>query len=309
MTFDARLPTMARLTGKAPCVGSRRAAEVCEGHTGRTSQGLILRTILSDEVASVRQIGRIKRREIVQTPVHNSNLPSWKVKREMPTDLGLIGQDIRTPRAAGVAGIVFALLLITSEVMIWLHVPSALEAQRVAVAQHSRGLAIALNLRPFAGIAFLWFMGVIRDRLGNLEDRFFATIFLGSGVLYLAMMFLSGAMAHAVLTLLATGSHTLITSSSYDLARQEVFGITAVYATRMAGVFMMSTSTLLMQTRIAPRWVAILGYMLALVLLLSAGTKPWLALAFPLWVMLVSKWMLHIRGQKTGADAATASHN
>lgn len=193
--------------------------------------------------------------------------------------------------------------------MIWLHVPSALEAQRVAVARHSRELAIALNLRPFAGIAFLWFMGVIRDRLGNLEDRFFATIFLGSGVLYVAMMFLSGAMAHAVLTLLATGSHTLITSSSYDLARQEVFGITAVYATRMAGVFMMSTSTLLMQTRIAPRWVAILGYMLALVLLLSAGTKPWLALAFPLWVMLVSKWMLHIRGQKTGADAATASHN
>ena len=69
------------------------------------------------------------------------------------------------------------------------------------------------------------------------------------------------------------------------------------------------TSTLLMQTRIAPRWVAILGYMLALVVLLSAGTKPWLALAFPLWVMLVSKWMLHVRGQETGADAATASHN
>lgn len=190
--------------------------------------------------------------------------------------------------------------------MIWLYVPSALEAQRSVVARHSRELAIALNLRPFAGIAFLWFMGVIRDRLGNAEDRFFATIFLGSGLLYVAMMFLSGAMAHAVLTLLATGSHTLITSSSYDLARQEVFGITAVYATRMAGVFMMSTSTILMQTRIAPRWVAILGYMLALVLLLSADTKRWLALAFPLWVMLVSKWMLHIRGQKLGANAGTA---
>jgi hypothetical protein len=193
--------------------------------------------------------------------------------------------------------------------MIWLQVPSALEAQRAAVARHSRELAIALNLRPFAGIAFLWFMGVIRERLGNLEDRFFATIFQGSGVLYVAMMFLSSAMAHAVVTLLVTGSYTLITSSSYDLARQEVFGIMAVYATRMAGVFMMSTSTLLMRTRIAPRWVAILGYMLALVLLLSAVTKPWLALAFPLWVMLVSKWMLHIRGEETGADAATASHN
>lgn len=226
----------------------------------------------------------------------------------MPTELALIGQDLRTPRAAGIAGILFGLLLITSEVMIWLHVPSASEAQRAVVVQHSRELTIALNLRPFAGIAFLWFMGVIRDRLGNLEDRFFATIFLGSGVLYVAMMFLSGAMAHAVLTLLATGSHILMTSSSYDLARQEVFGITAVYATRMAGVFMMSTSTILMQTRIAPRWIAILGYMLALVLLLSASTRTWLALAFPLWVMLVSQWMILPR-RKLQTDAATASHN
>ena len=210
----------------------------------------------------------------------------------MPTELARIGQHIRAPRAAGVAGIVFALLLITSDVMIWLYVPSASEAQRAMVARHARDLTIALNLRPFAGIAFLWFMGVIRDRLGNLEDQFFATIFLGSGVLYVAMMFLSGATAHAVLSLLTTGSPTLMTSSSYDLAREEVFGIGAIYATRMAAVFMTSTTTILLQTRIAPRWVAMLGYLLALVLLLSASYRIWLELAFPLWVMLVSRWML-----------------
>jgi hypothetical protein len=210
----------------------------------------------------------------------------------MPTKLELIGQDIRTPRAAGFAGIVFALLLITSDVMIWLYVPSPSEAQPTLVTRHSRELTIALNLRPFAGIAFLWFMGVVRGRLGDLEDRFFATIYLGSGLLYLAMMFLTGARAHAVITLLATGSHSLITSSSYDLARQEVFIVGAVYATRTAAVFMTSTSTVLMQTRVVPRWVAILGYALALVLLLSATYKIWLALAFPLWVMLVSNWMI-----------------
>jgi len=44
---------------------------------------------------------------------------------------------------------------------------------------------------PFAGIAFLWFIGVLRDRLGELEDRFFATVFLGSGLLFLAMLFAS----------------------------------------------------------------------------------------------------------------------
>jgi hypothetical protein len=42
--------------------------------------------------------------------------------------------------------------------------------------------AIALNLIPFAGIAFLWFLGVVRDRIGEREDRFFATVVLGSGL-------------------------------------------------------------------------------------------------------------------------------
>jgi hypothetical protein len=223
--------------------------------------------------------------------------------------LELIGQDIRTPRAAGVAGIVFALLLITSDVMIGLYVPSVSEAQPAVVTRHFRALTIALNLRPFAGIAFLWFMGVVRDRLGDLEDRFFATIYLGSGLLYVAMMFLNGARAYAVVTMLATGSQSLITSSSYDLARQEVFIVGAVYATRMAAVFMTTTSTVLMQTRIAPRWVAILGYALALVLLLSASYKIWLALAFPLWVTLVSNWMIRTSVGGFETDAATASHS
>jgi hypothetical protein len=39
-------------------------------------------------------------------------------------------------------------------------------------------VAIGLNLIPFAGIAFLWFIGVIRDRIGAHEDRFFATVLL-----------------------------------------------------------------------------------------------------------------------------------
>ena len=56
-----------------------------------------------------------------------------------------------------------------------------------------RLVAIALNLLPFAGIAFLWFIGVVRDRLGEGEDRFFATVFLGSGLLFVAMLFVSGA--------------------------------------------------------------------------------------------------------------------
>ena len=149
-----------------------------------------------------------------------------------------------------------------------------------------------MNLRPFSGIAFLWFIGVVRHRLGNLEDRFFATVFLGSGLLYVAMMFVSGAVAEAVLTLVATRSDAFLSSGSFDLAREEVFRITSIYATKMAGVFMISTSTIFTQTRVVPRWIAILGYGLALVLLLSAVHIRLLAVVFPLWVMIISVWIL-----------------
>jgi hypothetical protein len=202
-----------------------------------------------------------------------------------------IRQSIRTPRAAAVAGIVFALLLITSEVLVWTYVPSVVSAQAVQITRHSRELNFAMNLRPFSGIAFLWFVGVIRNRLGELEDRFFATVFLGSGLLYVAMMFMGGAVAEAVLAVLARSDASL-TSGSFDLAREEVFRITSIYATKMAGVFMISSSTIFTQTRIMPRWIAILGYGLALVLLLIAVHARLLAAVFPLWVMIISVWIL-----------------
>lgn len=213
-----------------------------------------------------------------------------------------IRQSIRTPAAAAVAGIVFAVLLITSEVLVWLYVPSVASAQAGVIARHSKELTLAINLRPFSGIAFLWFVGVIRNRLGDLEDRFFATVFLGSGLLYVAMMFVSGAVAEAVLTLLATRSDTFLSSGSFELAREEVFRITSIYATKMAGVFMISTSTIFTQTRVVPRWIAFLGYGLALVLLLSAVHIRLLAAVFPLWVMIVSVWIL-VRSGHSGAPS------
>lgn len=214
----------------------------------------------------------------------------------MTDEREVIRQSVRTPRAAAVAGIVFAVLLITSEVLAWVYVPSVSSAQAGEIVRHSRELTLAMNLRPFSGIAFLWFVGVIRNRLGDLEDRFFATVFLGSGLLYVAMMFVSGAVAEAVLTLLATRSDALLSSGSFDLAREEVFRITSIYATKMAGVFMISTSTIFTQTRVVPRWIAFLGYGLALVLLVSSVHIRLLAVVFPLWVMVISVWIL-IRGE------------
>jgi len=104
---------------------------------------------------------------------------------------------LRTPRAAAVAGIIFSVLLTAALVLLRVSVPAhpAVPGLWLTDSHHRAEVAIALNLVPFAGIAFLWFIGVLRDRIGEREDRFFATVFLGSGLLFVAMIFVAAAIA------------------------------------------------------------------------------------------------------------------
>ena len=117
-----------------------------------------------------------------------------------------------------------------------------------------RPVDLALTLLPFAGIAFLWFIGVVRDRLGAYEDRLFATVFLGSGLLFLALLFSSAALAGGILIAYggspAAGAAptALISSETYIFARAVTFVILNTYAIKMAGVFMIATGTLFLRT-------------------------------------------------------------
>ena len=201
-------------------------------------------------------------------------------------------QAMKTPRAAAIAGIVSSVLLTISQVLIRISIPSNPLGPALDVISHSKTISLALNLLPFAGISFLWFIAVVRDRLGELEDRFFATVFLGSGLLYIAMMFVSAALAGGLIRVLGSGTENLIRSGAYALSRAEIYQATQVYGIKMAGVFMISTCTISLRTRIVPRWMSVLGYALALLLLLSIGTIEWIPLVFPAWIFLVSVYIL-----------------
>jgi hypothetical protein len=221
----------------------------------------------------------------------------------MKQEPDLIRQRMRTPRAAAIAGILFSLLFITSLLMIWVSIPDNPLGPATAVIHHLKSLSFSLNLIPFAGIAFLWFMAVVRDHLGELEDRFFSTVFLGSGLLFIAMVFNATAAAGGILRVLSSGSEDLVRSGAYTLGRAEIAQTMHIYAMKMAGVFMITTSTISVQTRIFPRWMAFLGYLLALVLLLSVGVVEWIPLVFPLWVLLIS---IHILIQNTHKQTEAA---
>ncbi len=185
---------------------------------------------------------------------------------------------LRTPRAAGIAGIVFSLLLSASVVLIRLA-----NGDEADAAGAKQTLILGLNLVPFAGIAFLWFIGVVRDRIGQFEDRFFATVFLGSGLLFLAMLFTTAAIGGGIVVSARSSSDPLVT-----FGKQITYAIMNVYAMKMAGVFMISTSTILLRTSVLSRWLTYLGYVFALVLLITLTLWEWIILLFPLWILLLS---------------------
>jgi hypothetical protein len=204
----------------------------------------------------------------------------------------VIAARIRAPRAGAVAGILFSILLFISLVLIRLSVPASPEDPGTWLSHSVKPIRLALDLLPFAGIAFLWFMGVLRDRMGEHEDRFLATVFLGSGLLFLAMTFASSAATGGLLIAYEATPEKFMDSGTYTFARTLGYELANVYALRMAGVFMFSTCTLAIRIWIFPRWMALLGYALALFLLLSVGRLGWAPLVFPLWTLVVSVYVL-----------------
>ncbi len=198
------------------------------------------------------------------------------------------------PRVVAVSGIVFSVLYIASLVLIRLAVPADPTEPGVWLADPAfrNGVRIALNLVPFTGIAFLWFMAVLRNRIGLLEDRFFATVFLGSGLLFVAMLFAAVAVSRGLLDTFEPTSlpgpernlSTLVDGMAYAL--MNTFGM------RMAAVFMFVTSTIGLRTAVLSRWVSFVGFAFGLVLLLVITDFAWIALLFPWWVLLVSTYIL-----------------
>ena len=204
----------------------------------------------------------------------------------------LTRERLRTPKAAAVAGMLFSILVIAAFWLMWISVPADPQEPGSWLHRSASTVALALNLLPFSGIALLWFIAVLRDRLGQREDRFFATVFLGSGLLFLGMLFTAAAAVGAILIAFVAEPGQLINSATYHFARAIAFNILNVYMIKMAAVFMFTTSTLAIYTGLVPRSLAILGYVLALSLLFGSYYIRWSFLIFPLWVFLVSIYIV-----------------
>jgi hypothetical protein len=194
------------------------------------------------------------------------------------------GRRLRAPWAASVAGLLFSIMFTAALVLV-----------RSEPNQVSGSAAIVvggLYLAPFAGIMFLWFVAVIRDQIGEREDRFFATVFFGSGILFVALLFATAAVVSTPATILEFTGQATLSEDSQAILRGLAYTLLFAMATRAAAVFMIATATIGIRSGTFPRWFTLVGYLLGLVLLLAVSFVDWSILVLPAWVAVTSLFIL-----------------
>ena len=208
--------------------------------------------------------------------------------RDSADGSGVMHARLRTPRAAGIAGVLFSVLLFAVFLLMRHSVPRDPLETGAWLHTGATNVVIALNLVPFAGVAFLWFVGALRDKLGQREDQFFATVFLGSGLLLLAMLFAAAAVVGAIILAFHAAPEVLVNSATFHFGRGLAYGMINIYVVKTASVFMITTSTIGVYTGLTPRWLALGGYVVAAILLVGSYYFDWSLVVFPVWVLLVS---------------------
>ena len=195
----------------------------------------------------------------------------------------------RSLRAAGVAGILFAVLYTASLLLLLGRQPANASVAALAawIQENEQRWYVGLQMIPFAGIAFLWFVATIRNRIGRREDQFLATVFIGSGLLFVAMTFVGGAAAAAPVTLKSL-SGIAVDADAATIGRGIAYALYFVYGIKMAAVFILVSSTIGLRSGALPRWFCLLGYPTAVALLLVVFVSEYIVFVFPIWVTATS---------------------
>jgi hypothetical protein len=208
--------------------------------------------------------------------------------------------------AAALAGIAAAVLFTLAAYLLARQpgvVSASTDRSWYADADHRFTVMVGLNLAPLGVIAFLWFMAVIRRRLGDREDRFFATVFLGSGLAF-AMLVTTAAVAAATPTLVVRfGDQSTPDRTTVVVAHALWFGLWGVSASRLVGVFMVATSTVGLRFGAFPRWLSLFGLVLGAVLGITGAFVGPLDFLFPVWLIVVSSTLLLTRRGRDPEEA------
>ena len=204
--------------------------------------------------------------------------------------------NIRSAESAAIAGVLYSILTIAALLLLRTFPSDAGQLNILTAwfddAENRRNLIIGMNLAAVSAVAFLWFVAVIRRRMGDREDKFFSTVFLGSAILYMASWLVAAASVSSIAVAYERFGDATIDSGTATFLVGFAEALILVVGTRLQGVFVLSTSTLILRTEMLPKWLAYLGYALGLGMVLFPVLYQPTGLIFPIWVLVVSVTIL-----------------
>ena len=211
-------------------------------------------------------------------------------------------QSFRSVRSAAIAGVIYSILAIAA-LLLLRGLPAAGDAGATPTAwiedpANQAALIVGLNLASVSSVAFLWFVAVIRKRMGNKEDKFFSTVFLGSALVYVGIWLVATAAIASIAVAYQRFDDASFSTDSVTFLLGFSEALILVVGPRLQGVFVLTTSTLILRTEMLPSWLAYLGYAVGTVLVVIPMVSQPVGFGFPLWVFVVSVTMLIARSQQ-----------
>ena len=207
------------------------------------------------------------------------------------------GRRRRSVESAAVAGVLYAVLTVVALILLSRFPELTLSDQEITAwfdeTDHKAELILGLNLAAVSAIAFLWFVAVIRRRLGDLEDRFFGTVFFGSAIVYVVIWLVAAALLAAPAVALTINEAGTVDRGSATLASGFAAALILVAGPRIQAVFVFTTSTIFLRSAVLPRWLAFFGYALGVGLFAMPLISEPTGIGFPAWVLVVSVTILY----------------
>ena len=217
--------------------------------------------------------------------------PPTSVTNEQPEDR--IVRRRWSIESAAIAGIVYAVgSSIALLLVLDFPAPDLPDAELTAWFADSGNrwrLLSGLNLGTLSAVAFLWFVGVLRNRIGDREDRFFGTVFYGSAILYAALWVAALAAAAAIPAAIELFDAAVrVDSGAAGATGGTAAALLFIVAPRVQALFVLSTSTIFLRTNVAPKWLALIGYVFGIALFLVPVVAKPVGIGFPVWVFVAS---------------------
>lgn len=246
----------------------------------------------------------LKEHEQTAAPGTSDFLNDWALRHEVTAEDVKPGAWRVPALVAAIAGIVFVVLYTVSYYLLTRtplgSAPDAEIIEYYAESQNRTIILAGMITVPFAGIGFLYFMEALRAtaRASGLRfSRVLASANLATGIIFVALLFVASA------GLVAMPAAIRFAGMETDpvIARMlPLFSTTVLlmFAMRMAAMFVFTASSIGRATGLLPSWFAWLGYVVGVLLLLTASFADWFALVFPAWVLALCVMLLWRRSKE-----------